>query len=242
LKYSIIIPALNEEKLLPGILGQLNDPILKKKYEYEIIISDGGSKDKTIEIALKAADVVKLHNKDYKQNIAQGRNEGAKFAQGELLIFLNGDIHIPSVTDFFDFIDTVFFNSNYIAMTCIVKVFPEEEILSDRLFHWAYNTYFKSLNKFGVGMGRGECQIVRKSIFKKVNGNNEKMAAGEDFDLFRRIKKHGGILFTDKISVYESPRRYRKLGYIGVSWSWAKNGLSVLFKNRSISKEWEQVR
>ena len=242
MKYSIIIPALNEEKLLPGILGQLNDPILKNKFEYEIIISDGGSKDNTIEIALKIADVVKLHNKDYKQNIAQGRNEGAKLAQGDILIFLNGDIHIPSVIDFFYFIDTMFFNSNYLAMTCVVKVFPEEEILSDRLFHWAYNTYFKSLNKFGVGMGRGECQIVRKSIFKKVNGNNEKMAAGEDFDLFRRIKKHGDILFTDKISVYESPRRYRKLGYVGVSWSWAKNGLSVLFKNRSISKEWEQVR
>ena len=242
MKYSIIIPALNEEKLLPGILGQLNDPILKNKYEYEIIVSDGGSRDNTIEIALKIADVVKTHNKDYKQNIAQGRNEGAKLARGGILIFLNGDIHLPSPVDFFSFIDNMFYNSNYLAMTCVVKVFPEEEILSDRLFHWAYNTYFKSLNKIGIGMGRGECQIIRKSIFNKVNGNNEKMAAGEDFDLFRRIKKYGDILFTDKILVYESPRRYRKLGYMGVSWSWLKNGLSVLFKNRSISKEWEQVR
>jgi glycosyltransferase involved in cell wall biosynthesis len=242
LKYSIIIPVLNEEILLPGLLDQLNDTILKNKYEYEIIISDGGSEDKTIEIALKIADIVKFHNKIIMQNIAQGRNEGAKLAQGEILIFLNGDIHLPSVADFFSFIDTVFYNSKYLAMTCVVNVFPAEEILSDRLFHWGYNTYFKLLNTFGVGMGRGECQVVRKSIFKKVNGNNEKMAAGEDFDLFRRIKKYGDILFTDKISVYESPRRYRKLGYIGVSWSWAKNGLSVLFKNRSISKEWEQVR
>jgi glycosyltransferase involved in cell wall biosynthesis len=242
LKYSIIIPVLNEEILLPGLLGQLNDPLLKSKFDYEIIISDGGSKDKTIEIALKVADLIKIHNKDYKQNIAQGRNEGAKLAQGEILVFLNGDIHLPSVVDFFNFIDTKFYNSNYLAMTCVVKVFPEVEILSDRLFHWGYNTYFKSLNKFGVGMGRGECQVVRKSIFKKVNGNNEKLAAGEDFDLFRRIKKYGNILFTDKIEVYESPRRYRKLGYVGVSWSWAKNGLSVLFKNRSISNEWEQVR
>jgi Glycosyltransferases, probably involved in cell wall biogenesis len=242
LKYSIIIPVLNEEILLPGLLGQLNDPLLKSKFDYEIIISDGGSKDKTIEIALKVADLIKIHNKDYKQNIAQGRNEGAKMAQGEILVFLNGDIHLPSVSDFFNFIDTIFYNSNYLAMTCVVKVFPEDEILSDRLFHWGYNTYFKLLNKFGVGMGRGECQVVRKSIFKKVNGNNEKLAAGEDFDLFRRIKKYGNILFTDKIEVYESPRRYRKLGYVGVSWSWAKNGLSVLFKNRSISNEWEQVR
>ena len=242
MKYSIIIPVLNEEILLPGLLDQLNDPILKNKYEYEIIVSDGGSRDNTIAIALKIANIVKFHNKIIMQNIAQGRNEGAKLAQGDILIFLNGDIHLPSAVDFFSFIDNVFYNSKYLAMTCIVKVFPEEEILNDRLFHWGYNTYFKLLNTFGVGMGRGECQVIRKSIFKEVNGNNEKMAAGEDFDLFRRIKKHGDILFTDKISVYESPRRYRKLGYVGVSWSWAKNGLSVLFKNRSISKEWEQVR
>ena len=110
MKYSIIIPVLNEEILLPGILGQLNDPLLKKKYDYEIIISDGGSKDNTIEIALKIADVVKLHNKDYKQNIAQGRNEGAKLAKGEILVFLNGDIHLPSVVEFFNFIDNMFYN------------------------------------------------------------------------------------------------------------------------------------
>jgi glycosyltransferase involved in cell wall biosynthesis len=242
LKYSIIIPVLNEEILLPGILGQLNDPCIKEKFDYEIIVSDGGSKDNTLGIALRFADSVKLYHKDHKQNIAQGRNEGAKLAQGEILIFLNGDIHLPSAVNFFSFIDDMFYHSKYLAMTCVVNVFPEQEILSDRLFHWAYNTYFKLLNKFGVGMGRGECQVIRKSAFKKVNGNNENMAAGEDFDLFRRIKKHGDILFTDKISVHESPRRYRKLGYIGVSWSWAKNGLSVLFKNRSISKEWEQVR
>jgi len=89
LKYSIIIPALNEEILLPGILDQLNDPLLKSKYKYEIIVSDGGSNDHTIEIAHKVADAVKIHEKDYKQNIAQGRNEGAKLAKGEILVFLN---------------------------------------------------------------------------------------------------------------------------------------------------------
>ena len=242
MKYSIIIPALNEEKLLPGLLGQLNDLCLKSKFEYEIIISDGGSRDKTVEIALNIADTIKIHDGSKPQNIAQGRNQGAKLAKGEILIFLNGDILLPPAADFFGFIENNFSNSNYLAMTCIVKVFPDEQILSDVLFHWGFNTYFKLLNKFGVGMGRGECQIIRKSIFNKVNGNNEDLAAGEDFDLFRRIKKHGNILFTDKIVVFESPRRYRKLGYVGVSWSWAKNGLSVLFKNRSISKEWEQVR
>jgi glycosyltransferase involved in cell wall biosynthesis len=242
LKYSIIIPVLNEEKLLPGLLEQLDDRRFKNNFDYEIIVSDGRSTDNTIDIALKKADVVKFHKSPGKQNIARGRNEGAKYASGEILIFLNGDIRLQSVDSFFTFIKKFFVNSNFLAMTCVVKVFPEEEILSDRLFHWVYNTYFKLLNHIGIGMGRGECQVIRKSIFQKVNGNNEEMAAGEDFDLFRRIKKHGNILFTDKIEVYESPRRYRKIGYMGVSWSWLKNGLSVLFKNRSISKEWEQVR
>jgi glycosyltransferase involved in cell wall biosynthesis len=242
LKYSIIIPTLNEEKLLPGLLGQLNDPALKKKYEYEIIVSDGESTDKTIEIALKSADIIKFQDGCIRKNIAQGRNEGAKLAGGEILIFLNGDIRLSSVDSFFNFIESNFVNSNYVAMTCIVKVFPEEERLSDRMFHGVYNTYFRLLNNSGVGMGRGECQIVRKNVFVEVKGNNEELAAGEDFDLFRRIRKHGSILFTTRICVFESPRRYRKLGYMGVSWSWIKNSISVIIKNQSISKEWEQVR
>jgi len=241
-KYSIIIPTLNEEQLLPGLLKQLNDPALRKKFNLEIIISDGGSLDKTIEIALSNADIVKIHNEVGKQNIAEGRNKGAEFATGDLLIFLNADILLHNAGEFFEYIQTNFSDNRYLAMACSVKVFPSEEIFSDRLFHFAYNNYFKLLNFIGIGMGRGECQVVRENIFNKVNGYNQSITAGEDFDLFRRIRKLGKILFSNEICVYESPRRYRKLGYTGVTWEWIKNGVSVLFKNKSISKEWEQVR
>ena len=241
MKYSIIIPVLNEEKLLPNLLKQLHN--IKNKWEdVEIILSDGGSNDRTIEFAMKYCDIIKIHDKTFKQNIAMGRNEGAKFASGEILIFLNGDVVLRNEENFIYFIENNFINSDYLAMTCFVKVFPEDEILIDKLYHAGYNSYFNLLNKIGIGMGRGECQIIKKDIFNKLNGYNENLAAGEDFDLYRRVRRIGNILYTNKLIVYESPRRYRKLGYSGVTWSGIKNGFSVLIKNRSISKEWEQVR
>jgi len=242
LKYSIIIPTLNEEKLLPELLKQLEEIDVKKKFNAEIIVSDGGSTDNTVEIALEHADVVKVHTGSYKQTIAEGRNIGAQIASGEILIFLNGDIILNNAKKFFEYLDYSFYNSDYLALTCNVKVFPEEEILSDKLFHGFYNAYFHALNIFGVGMGRGECQVIRRDVFEKIGRNNQSLIAGEDFDLFMRIRKLGKVLHTNKVWIYESPRRYRKLGYLHVTWLWLRNSSSIVFRKKSISSEWEQVR
>jgi glycosyltransferase involved in cell wall biosynthesis len=242
LKFSIIIPTLNEEKLLPNLLKQLKYENISARYNTEIIISDGGSADKTIEIARQYADIVTIHKGEHRQNIAEGRNEGAKIAAGDVFIFINADIIIADIDAFFYEIINFVNNKKYLALTCSVKVFPEEEKLIDRIYHTFYNKYFKSLNAIGVGMGRGECQVIRKEVFNKVNGYNKVLAAGEDFDLFRRVRKLGKILFLSNMCVYESPRRYRKLGYWGVTWSWLKNSFSVLIKKKSLSREWEAIR
>ena len=84
---SIIIPTLNEEDYLPWLLNSIK----KQDFvDYEIIIADAGSKDKTLSIA-----------KSYGCKIvpgglpAKGRNEGAKAAKGDMLIFLDSDVLIP---------------------------------------------------------------------------------------------------------------------------------------------------
>lgn len=87
LKYSIIIPTLNEEILLPKLLNRLNDIELRRHNDYEIIISDGGSRDKTLEISNKFADKTILKQDQYPQNIATGRIIDGKSAAGEILIF-----------------------------------------------------------------------------------------------------------------------------------------------------------
>ena len=120
--------------------------------------------------------------------------------------------------------------------------FPKKKKLSDTIFHTIYNNYFWLLNYVGVGMGRGECQVIRKEVFEEVGGYNEQCAAGEDFELFKRIRKMGKILFSKKVFVFESPRRFRRYGYFRVTFSWIINSFSVIFKNRSMHTEWEQVR
>jgi glycosyltransferase involved in cell wall biosynthesis len=96
-KYSIIIPTLNEVKLLPALLKQVNDPSFRNRYDVEVIISDGGSNDGTIEIALQNCDILKVHTNGRKQNIPGGRNAGAKYASGDILIFINADVLFENI-------------------------------------------------------------------------------------------------------------------------------------------------
>lgn len=240
-KFSIIIPALNEERLLKRLLGQFTVE-LKKAYDLEVIVSDGGSNDLTKEIAKENADRVILHTEKYSQNISQGRNEGAKNSLGDVLIFLNADTYINDIDYFLKEILKHLDKKNVIAIACRIEVFPEEVRLSDKIFHGIYNNYVALLNKLFMGMGRGECHIVRREKFFDISGYNEKLAAGEDFDLYKRLRKLGKIKFRRDILVYESPRRYRKFGYARVFRDWTKNAFSIMLFNRSVSKTWEAVR
>ena len=242
MKFSVIIPTLNEAKLLPNLLSLLNDIELREEIEFDIIISDGGSSDRTIEIALDKAEMVIANTNRQKQNIACGRNCGANLANGSIFIFINADVRINDLKLFFTNIENIFNDKEYLAMTFRVKVFPEDETISDKFFHFIYNEYFHFLNLVGLGMGRGECQVVRKEIYERLGGYDESLAAGEDFDFFRRIRKLGKIFFSTYICVYESPRRFRKFGYYRVTASWIKNGISVWLRKRSISANWEEVR
>jgi len=239
---SVIIPVLNEEKLISRTLSQFTSRI-KKKFNIEIIVSDGGSTDNTVSLAKNfCCDKIVTPEGGMKQNIPIGRNMGAKNSTGDLLYFFNGDTMIQNIDSFFTETLEYFKNPEITALTCNVRVFPDEVKISDKLFHTLYNNYVFVLNKFGIGMGRGECQMIRREYFFKLGGYNEKMAAGEDFDLYKRLKKFGKIKFLRDIVVYESPRRYRKYGYSRVFWAWTKNALSVFFRGKALSKEWEQVR
>lgn len=242
MKFSFIIPTLNEEKLLPSLLNQLNDAALRSRYNIEIIISDGGSTDNTVACSCDAADYITVNYDRSTENIASGRNRGAVSATGDILIFINADVLIPDPYAFLERICSRFEDESVAALGCFVETFPEETIWKDRIFHFWNNYYFYFVNKLGIGISRGECQIVRRDYFDKAGGYREHLYAGEDFDLYKRLNKYGKTTLCRDLIVYESPRRFRKFGYLNVVASWTKNGLYLIFKDRSLSKSWEEVR
>ena len=232
---------MNEEKLLSTLLASLNNLYVKKKYDFEVIVSDGGSTDKTLEIAsLNCDKLIKFEIGD-ERTISFGRKKGASFAVGEFLLFINADVRFD-LMKLFDISEAKFVKSGYSAMTCKIKVFPESETFADKLYSAFINVYVQVINFLGIGMARGECQLIRKDVYNSVGGYNPALNAGEDFELSTRLRKKGKILFARDITVYESPRRYHQWGYLKIIYSWFVNSMSSWIFKRSVSKKWEPVR
>jgi rSAM/selenodomain-associated transferase 2 len=87
MKFSIIIPTLNEEKTIEGCLSALQS----LRNECEIIIADGDSIDNTRILAAPLADKVIISVKSR----AKQMNNGARHATGDILIFLHADTCLP---------------------------------------------------------------------------------------------------------------------------------------------------
>ncbi len=246
-KLSVIIPTKNEEKLLERCLQQFS-PMVKHRFGIEIIVSDGGSTDNTIGIAAAYADFIATHDADRgpvprRQTIAEGRNRGAELANADLLLFLNADTMIHNIESFLRRVVQRFsVDESLSAVATRVEVIPSERKWSDVLFHAYFNRYVSVANVIGLGMGRGECQIVRRKAFEVLSGYDPNMAAGEDFDLYRRVRSIGRVKYDGRLLVYESPRRYRKYGYFRVYYDWIRNGFAVLIRHRSSNEIWEEVR
>jgi len=102
-KLSIIIPTYLEEKLLGTLLNKFPKDI-KDKYNLELIVSDGGSTDSTLDIANQFADKVVQSSATQKRSIAQGRNNGADASSSDVLIFLNADCMPENIEFFLEFI------------------------------------------------------------------------------------------------------------------------------------------
>src|SRR6185369_15676842 len=98
LKLSVIIPAYNEENRIERTLRDVNNYLSKQNYEYEIIVVDNNSNDKTFEVVRKLETTTVQHAKVVKQ-VIQGKGMavklGTEVATGEYIMFMDADNATP---------------------------------------------------------------------------------------------------------------------------------------------------
>ena len=204
IKLSIIIPALNEARSLPPLLESIKD---QKFDDYEVIIADAGSTDDTSKLAKKyGCKVVKGGSP------SAGRNNGAKIAKGEYLLFLDADV-ILSGNFLNDAISEMEYKDIDIASCNIV---PLSEKMIDVVLHEVANAYI-FLTQYFYPHAPGFCILVKSKLHKQINGFDESLKLAEDHDYVKRAQEQGKFRILNKAKVFVSIRRLKSDGRLNVS-------------------------
>ena len=196
---SIIIPTFNEEENIGRCLETVvNIPGI------EVIISDGGSTDKTVEMAGGYRDVKVVSS-------IRGRgaqmNAGASYAHGEILLFLHADSILSR--EVILKIPCVFKNNSIVGGAFKIRLLSDR--LPYRLIEAGIN--FRSrLLKLPYG---DQGLFVKRSVFKELGGFGG-MAVCEDLDFIWRLKKLGEIAILDE-EILSSVRRWENNGVLRTS-------------------------
>lgn len=203
---SIIIPAYNEATYIGRLLEALTQ---QSHASFEVIVSDAESKDHT-------KDVIKQYQKKLDLKLVQsppkgpanGRNKGAAQASGEWLLFLDADDDIDDP----DFIGTLISGAEQKGwQTASTKMKVHGASLLERYGTWFNYNYTRMLAHTKHPVAPGWCILTRRSLFDSLNGFNEKIHFGEDYDYVSRAGK-SGFGFVTNTFYYLDLRRFREEG------------------------------
>jgi glycosyltransferase involved in cell wall biosynthesis len=211
---------------------------------HEIIITDGGSQDETLNIARKYTDKIVVWDQSRRQTFGEAKNAGAALATGTYLVFIDADVIIPEPQRFFEEVIAAFAtDETLVALTVPLKPWTENHSWVDAFFSAPLNWfYIISNNLFHSANASGEFQMMRAKQFREAGGYPEHLAAGEDNAMFRNIAALGRTRSYSKLCVRHSLRRAHKLGWLRLYGIWIKNGISVSLRGKAAYKEWAVVR
>jgi len=229
MKISVIVPALNEEKYIQSTLESIKNQTYKN---HEIIVSDGNSADKTVEIAKKYTNKI---TKSSKQRISVQRNKGAELANGDLLLFLDADTTIDK--DFLQKMANKFQDPKIVAAAGYMRSHGK---ITHRLAVRACSEAVGILSKTKPHMC-GSCLIMRKNIFEKIGGFDENLTTAEDLDISRKASKHGKCKLVRDAVAITSPRRLASQGTLKSVLFYVKNFFRYGFFKRG-SVDFEEKR
>jgi len=209
---SVVIPSFNEEERIEQCLVSLTKQDLPRS-EYEIIVVDGGSKDKTREIAEKYADLVFIQTSP---KVGGARNDGALRAKGDIIATTDSDTILPP--DWLMRIKENFTDPEVVML--YGPVWPIESTIKNRLYLFFANSFAH----FGYLTHTVLFTLGCNSIFRAepfiAAGMYRVSDAGDDLEVAHRIRNIGKVKFDRKLFVGFSMRRYDQFGAFKSIYEW----------------------
>lgn len=233
MKSSVVIPALNEEKVIEGTLRAIKAQTMRN---LELIVADGNSTDKTVEISNKYADKVVTETT---RTIAAGRQAGARASKGEILLYTDAD-SIPD-ENWAKNLSAAFDDQKVVAAFGSIRPLDANSEFEAGIIHFTTDLLARLFNSVGLDYTYGNNMAVRKSTFEKIGGFDITIVTAEDTDIVHRLRTQGKVVFVSKAVVRYSTRRIKKWGYAKYILFHAKNFFTTFIFNRP-AKHYEVIR
>ena len=199
IEISIIIPTLNEEETISQCLETVvGVPGI------EVIVADGGSTDRTVEIVGQHKDV-KVVTSVMGRSVQM--NKGAGYASGGILLFLHADCVLSR--------EVVLDVRNVIGSRSFVGGAFKIRLLSDKFLYQLIEKGINFRSKFFKLPYGDQGLFVKRSVFEELGGFRE-MPNCEDLDFICRLKKNGKIIILDE-RISSSIRRWENHGILRTS-------------------------
>jgi rSAM/selenodomain-associated transferase 2 len=188
---SVIIPTYNEADNIATLINYLL--INSQKDKTEIIISDGGSADETLQQAKNAGAIAMLSPK--KGRAAQ-MNYGASIAKGDVLYFVHADSFPPA-----SFVDDI-----YKEITAGFGLGRYRTRFDSKKNALKFNAFFTRFDLF-MCYGGDQTLFIKKELFDSIGGFDETILIMEDYEIVTRAREKARYKIIQK-SALVSARKY----------------------------------
>jgi len=216
---SIVIPAHNAEKTI----GPLLESIFKQDFkDFEVLVVDDASSDKTPEIAKRYK--VRYFRLDKNSGPARGRNVGAREALAERIVFFDSDVALKEgvLRKFYEKIA----DKNVKAVNGVYDKYPLNKGLVPLYKAFQEQIWFDDIKGDKVTVFNTSVGVIDKTIFMDLGGFNTKYkgAQVEDYDFSYRFAKIADIYLDRSIRVAHNFPYFAKLvkSYFSRAFLWAQ--------------------
>jgi glycosyltransferase involved in cell wall biosynthesis len=203
---SIVIPAKNEEKLLPRLLSSLSEQDYALMACTQVILADADSSDRTVEIALEYSD--RLGIKVVRGGLPSvGRNKGALHADSRYILFIDADVELADRTLLGRAVNLMKRKSLHCITT---DIRCRDGAWIDRMLYGC-NNIVQRLSRFHKPFATGMFMLLDKEQFDEIGGFDELALYAEDYQLTRQIRRDRFRVIRG--GIYSTNRRFRKMGH-----------------------------